>query len=198
MEKFQHVRKKMDGFSMIEVLIAMLILAFGILSMGGLQLASLKASQMAGNLSTAATLAKEYTELMRSNWSVSSVTSTVAGVNPYLFDSGDSSSFAVSTSNACLTASCNTVTVATLQIYDWQQRVASQLPGGRAVVCRDPTPRSSDGTNRWGCGANNATTVTIKIGWVDKRDKEERGTVTMSAVSPYPQLVMSGLTGYAE
>jgi type IV pilus modification protein PilV len=41
------------GFSLIEVLISMLILAFGVLSMGGLQLASLRSSQSSASFSTA-------------------------------------------------------------------------------------------------------------------------------------------------
>jgi type IV pilus assembly protein PilV len=182
------------GFSLIEVLIAMLILAFGVLSMGGLQLAALKSNQMAGNMSAAAAMAKDYTEMMRSNPSVSSVTSTVAGVNPYFFDTNN---FSTSSPN-CLSAVCGTTTMATLHVADWAQRVKNQLPGGRAVVCRDPSPRIADGSYRWACGTNDATSVTIKIGWIDKRDREERGTTALSATPLNPQLVMAGFTGYAE
>lgn len=38
------------GFSLIEVLISILILSFGVLAMGGLQLATLKSNQIAGKL----------------------------------------------------------------------------------------------------------------------------------------------------
>ncbi len=172
----------------------MLILAFGVLSMGGLQLAALKSNQMAGNMSAAAAMAKDYTEMMRSNPSVSSVTSTVAGVNPYFFDTNN---FSTSSPN-CLSAVCGTTTMATLHVADWAQRVKNQLPGGRAVVCRDPSPRNADGSYRWACGTNDATFVTIKIGWIDKRDREERGTTALSATPLNPQLVMAGFTGYAE
>lgn len=189
------------GFSLIEVLISMLILAFGVLSMGGLQLAALKSTQMAGSMSVAATFAKEYTEMMRSNQSLSSVTSTVAGVNPYLFDTGNTSTYTVSAPN-CLTAVCSTATMATLHVADWAQRLAGQLPGGRAVVCRDSSPRNSDGSYRWSCSNGTSTVavtpMVIKIGWVDKREKEERGTTTLSATPLNPQLVMTGLPGYAE
>lgn len=177
----------------------MLILAFGVLSMGGLQLASLRSSQSAGNFSTAATLAKDYTEMMRSNLSVSSITSTAAGVNPYLFDTSVSSTFAVSPSVNCKTTVCTAAQISVLHVADWADRVTTRLPGARAVVCRDPAPRNADGSYRWGCGANDGTAVTVKLGWVDKRDKEERGiTSTMSVTPLAPQLVMGGLTGYAE
>ncbi|WP_114972419.1 type IV pilus modification protein PilV [Rhodoferax ferrireducens] len=184
-----HVR----GFSLIEVLISILILSFGVLAMGGLQLATLKSNQIAGNSSMAATLAKDYTEMMRSNWTVSNNTSTVAGVNPYLFDSND----ITKTSTYCTTMG-TTSTMAALHVADWAQRVSCQLPSARAVVCRDPAPRNADGSYRWSCGANDSATVSIKIGWIDKRESIERGTTTVSATPLNPQLVMSGMTGYAE
>jgi len=182
-----------QGFSLIEVLISILILSFGVLAMGGLQLATLRSNQIAGNSSLAATLAKDYTEMMRSNWTVSNNTSTAAGVNPYLFDSND----ITKTSTYCTTTG-TTGTMAALHVADWSQRVSCQLPSARAVVCRDPAPRNSDGSYRWSCGTNDSATVSIKIGWIDKRESVERGTTTVSATPLNPQLVMSGITGYAE
>lgn len=189
------------GFSLIEVLISLLILSFGVLAMGGLQLAALKSNQIAGNMSQAATLAKDYTEMMRSNWTVSNNTNTltVSGVvNPYLFDSSDPSTFTATTSTNCQSTTCTGAQISVLHIADWVERVRSQLPSARAVVCRDPAPRNSDGSYRWGCGSNNASTVSIKIGWIDKRETVERGTTTVSVTPLNPQLVMSGFTGYAE
>ena len=180
----------------------MLILAFGVLSMGGLQLASLRSSQSATNFSLAATLAKDYTEMMRSNASVSNNTSTVAGVNPYLFDTANTSTFTASplaASATCKTATCNATQISTLHVTDWADRVTAQLPGARAVVCRDPTPRNADGSYRWACGTNDGTAITVKLGWIDRRDREERGITSTISVTPInPQLVMGGLTGYAE
>lgn len=181
------------GFSLIEVLISILILSFGVLAMGGLQLATLKSNQIAGNASLAATLAKDYTEMMRSNWIVSNNTSTVAGVNPYLFDSND----IIKNGDYC-TESESTSSTEALHVADWAQRVSCQLPSARAVVCRDPAPRNSDGSYRWECGSNDSATISIKIGWLDKRESVEKGTTTVSVTPLNPQLVMSGLTGYAE
>lgn len=186
------------GFSLIEVLISILILSFGVLAMGGLQLAALKSNQIAGNTSQAATLAKDYTEMMRSNWTVSSNTSTVAGINPYLFDSSDTSTFTATPASVCQAATCSGAQMAELHVADWVDRVKIQLPLARVVVCRDPAPRNSDGSYRWSCGTNDSGTVSIKIGWLDKRESIERGTTTVSVTPLNPQLVMSGFTGYAE
>ncbi len=191
-----------QGFSLIEVLISMLILAFGVLSMGGLQLASLRSSQSAASFSTAATLAKDYTEMMRSNLSMSNITSTVAGVNPYLFDTANSASFTASPLSGaalCQGAACTGAQISTLHVADWAERVTTQLAAGRAVICRDPAPRNANGTYRWGCGTNDGTEVTVKLGWIDRRDREERGITSTISLTPLnPQLVMGGLTGFAE
>lgn len=177
----------------------MLILAFGVMSMGGLQLASMKSAQSASSFSTAATLAKDYTEMMRSNTTVSNNTATSAPNNPYLFDSSSTSTFTATPVVDCKTTVCTAANVSVLHVADWAERVAAQLPAGRAVVCRDPTPRNADGSYRWSCGTNNASAITIKIGWIDRRDREERGLTSTISVTPLaPQLVLGGLTGYTE
>ncbi len=196
--KFNLHTSNQRGFSLIEVLVSIVILAFGVLSMGGLQIASLRSAQASTNFSIAATLAKDYTEMMRSNFTVSNNTSTVAGVNPYLFDTGLSSSYtATIAAGFCKTAICTPDQIGTLEIADWAERIQRQLPGGRAVACRDSTPRNSDGSFKWACD-NLGSAVSIKVGWIDKRDSVERGTTTVSATPLQPQLVVGGMTGYAE
>ena len=190
-------KASLGGFSLIEVLVSIVILAFGVISMGGLQLASLRSAQSSTNFSIASTLSRDYSEMMRSNPTLSSNTSTVAGVNPYLFDSSTTSTYSVTPIADCKTAVCSSTQIGSLHIADWAERVKTQLPGGRAVVCRDSTPRNADGTYEWACD-NVGTAVSIKIGWIDKRDRQERGTTTVSVTPVNPQLVMGGLTGYAE
>lgn len=184
----------------------MLILAFGVLAMGGLQLASLRSSQSSGNLAIAASLAKDFTEMMRSNLSEASK----ASANPYLFDSdavvaqssevsSHSDDESSSEGESCKKGEpCTSSSVSAIYIADWTERVKAQLPGGRAVVCRDSTPRQSNGSFKWACDGKGSALL-IKLGWVDKRDKEERGAATaLSAVPLSPQLVMGGLIGHPE
>jgi type IV pilus assembly protein PilV len=187
---------RFQGFSLIEVLISIVILAFGVLAMGGLQLASLRSNQVSAYSSTAATLAKEYSEMMRSNFTVSNKLTATLGVNPYLFDTSNSGSYtATPVATLCKTASCSTAELATVHVADWAQRVKEQLPEGRAVVCRDSTPRNADGSFKWACDGL-GTYSSIKIGWVDKRSQVEQGTATFTIANP--QLVMVGLTGFLE
>jgi type IV pilus assembly protein PilV len=187
-------QSRVRGFSLLEVLISMLLLAFGVIAMGGLQLATLRSNQTAAFSAVAAGLAKDYSEMMRTNQSISNNTSTVAGVNPYLFDTSDTTTFAAPTT-ICTTATCTTADIATQAVYDWGQRVQAQLPQGRAVVCRDATPRNSNGTFKWACD-NLGTVAVIKLGWVDRRDAQEKQTSSFAVSAPL--LVITGVTGYAE
>lgn len=188
-------RQKQVGFSLVEVLISMLILALGILAMGGLQLASLRSNQNSGKGAIAATLAKDYSEMMRSNTTVSNNTSTAANINPYLFDTASATSFTTPPAVDCTVAVCTPAQIATLHVADWAQRVVGQLPNGRAVVCRDANPKNANGSNKWACDDSGGM-VTIKLGWEAKLDAREKGTT--SFVITNPQLVMIGMTGFAE
>lgn len=179
------------GFSLIEVLIAILILAFGVVSMGGLQLASLKSNQVSGYTATAATLVRDYTEMMQSNPSVSTFATATAGTNPYLFDSASTSTFTATPSVDCKATACSPANLAIMHVSDWASRVQALLPQGRAVVCLDESPKSGSGWD-WNCD-NAGTMVTVKIGWFDKRADSERGTTTYTVTAP--QMVMTVLPG---
>ena len=65
-----NLMNKNTGFTLIEVLIAMLVLAVGLLGLAGLQATSLKNNQSAYNRSQATQLAYDIADRMRSNPSV--------------------------------------------------------------------------------------------------------------------------------
>ena len=73
------VRLALKGFSLIEVLISIIILSFGLLGMVGLQAAALQANRDARLQSVATTLGRELAEKMRGNKAVA-----VLLANPYL------------------------------------------------------------------------------------------------------------------
>src|SRR5664280_455779 len=62
---------KNSGFTLLEVLIAMLVLAVGLLGLAGLQATSLRNNQSAYNRSQATQLAYDLADRMRNNASVS-------------------------------------------------------------------------------------------------------------------------------
>ena len=157
-----------SGFSLLEVLISIVILSFGLLGMVGMQAAALQSNKEARNQSTAVRMAGELGELMRNNQEVGTATTTL--LNPYLIDWDSSSAIPAATTN-CLTGDCYSVAstsklqVATFDVREWVTRLNTELPGARVKVCFDDAPyAATTGIPQWGC-TTGGTTAVIKIGW---------------------------------
>lgn len=189
---WRSARPSLRGFSLIEVVVAIALLALGLLAMGSLQLASQRSNQLSAHASSATTLARDLGELMRANAGVAGLVA-----NPYLFDSDDPASYAALPAVDCRATACNGAQMAALQVADWVARVKAQLPAGRAVTCHDASPREADGRARWACDGGGEG-LAIKLGWTDRRDPEERGGAPLTAAADRPQLVLVGVTGLAE
>lgn len=160
------------GFSLIEILVSIVILSFGLLGIVGLQASSMKANREARLQSTGVKLAEEIAELIRGNHSTAS--KTQATENPYLIDYKSTATNA--TSPACGIqgkAKCSDgAEIAARDIADWWSRVnnplAGGIPGARAVICFDSAPYDDEGDDeglpQWDCNGS-GTTLAIKIGW---------------------------------
>ena len=157
-------RQRHTGFTLIEVLVAIVVLSFGMLGMVGLQAASLQANRDARQQSAAINLAKELAEMMRGNKDVALASDAS---NFYV---GDFSGSPLTTPSAsyCLTAgnACASVgDVAKAELTEWLTRVESELPGARVKICSDSAPYVGD-LPRWDCTSAGSTDVmVVKIGW---------------------------------
>lgn len=167
------------GITLLEVLVALVIFAFGLLAAAGLQLSSLQAAQYAANSGVATGMAREYGELMQMIPSGINATfdATSSTENSLLFDTEDLDDSGAEP-NACTGASstCDTTDAAGMTKFiasmrnDWAARVqsAQALPQGRAEVCRDSTPRNSSGYLEWGGCDESGEMVIVKMGWLGK------------------------------
>jgi len=61
------LKKKQNGFSMVEVLVSLLVIGVGLLGLSGLQIASVKGTNNAHSRNVATNLAMELSERMRAN-----------------------------------------------------------------------------------------------------------------------------------
>ncbi len=176
---------------MVEVLIAILILGFGMLGTASLIMVSMKSSNYSSSSSRALSLAREYGEFMQGN-----VTQTrVITGNVFLIDTNASSSLPSSTATTCQLSDCNSQDMARAQISDWVSRFNAQLPNGRAVVCRDTAPFSS-GTPQWACNGS-GTNYVMKIGWNARLGSgEEGGSGTYSVTATPPKIVLTVYGGF--
>jgi len=158
---------KNAGFTLIEVLIAMVVLAVGLLGLAGLQVTSLRSNQSAYNRTQATQLAYDLADRMRAN---------VAGKITY---TTILPSAATVKANCLTTAGCSPSEMAENDLYEWNCAVAggcenntppiaATLPGGQGIVCLDSTP--NDGTSAAVANCDGAgNTYAIKIWWDDDR-----------------------------
>jgi len=164
------------GFSLIEVLVSIVVMTFGLLGMVGMQAAALKANREARIQSSAISLAKELADMIRGNKAVGVVTTS----NPYLGDF-NSVPLAAASPNYCLSVRSSTTcadgtAVANSQMTEWLARVDAELPGARVMTCRDNSPYDSDGMPDWTCTSGADEVVVIKIGWTrSSTDKSRTG-----------------------
>ena len=167
---------------MVEVLVAIIIMSFGLLGMVGLQAAALKGNREARLQSVAAGLARELAEMMRGNKDVGLAT---GASNPYLVAIAVGGSFQPTTPSYCLNAGgtgCSTaLALAQARMTEWLTRVNTELPGARVTVCLDSAPYDSGGLPVWACTAGSGNDIVIiKMGWT--RSSTNRAATAASAI----------------
>ena len=169
-----------NGFSMVELLVAVLIFAIGLVGLAGLQLAGLRSNQSAYYRSVATQLAYDMIDRMRSNAAIFLTNrESYKDVNP--------TTTAASNPRQCETNACTPAELAVYDLKQWNTQLAAQLPGGRGIVCLDSTPYDDntptigDSANPTGACDGLGKMYAIKIWWDDMRD----GTTTFGFVTSF-------------
>ena len=152
---------------MLEVLISMVIIAFGLLGVAGLQAFALKNNQSANYRSIATMLASDISDRMRANYYGSGF--------DFMYNQSSIGSYNTPVA-ACGSTGCTSSELAQNDLYEWQQRIKTALPAGAGIVCVDRTPH--DGTSATDPQCDNAgiTNYVVKIWWTD--DRTRTGVVT--------------------
>lgn len=103
------IRRKETGFTLIEILVALLILAIGLFGMASLMLTSMKSNQSAAVRSQASWMAYDIIERMRLN--VDRATTT----NSYVMNN----STAIPADPGCKANGCSAANTAVLDLREW-------------------------------------------------------------------------------
>ncbi|SDC20318.1 type IV pilus assembly protein PilV [Cupriavidus sp. YR651] len=173
--------RRAAGFTMLEALVAIVVLAFGVLGVANLLIKSFRFAQQSSYDIVAMQLANDMAERMRSNGNLtdSGTFNAIDTQNGAPVVTGPGNLY----NGACTggAATCAPL-AANFELAEWTQRVQSSLPGGRAIICRDATTYGLTTGYQWACnaatGGTNSTTDTplvIKIGWVS-RFTDRQGT----------------------
>ena len=154
------------GFSMIEVLVTLVIMAGGALGLAGMQIASIKYNAEASVRSKATLLAIELSDRMRAN---------MAGVKATNYDRNLGYAAALAAAVAApgcgSTSDCTAATMAQLDLNSWLDSIGKALPGGTGAVV--PV-------------ANNASARNIVVMWKEKSLNDSGATdpfCTLNAVA---------------
>jgi len=166
---------RQTGFTMVEVLVALAVLAFGLLGAASLQTIGMRTTHSSDSRSLALYLAYDIIDRIHANryscvqgsatpsssssgfpgdcYDLGSTPGSYASFYNSGSDAGNYASFSSTTpATTCFgaAANCTPANVASADLWSWQQKVASQLPGGEGVVCNDNTP--GDGKPSWANG----------------------------------------------
>ena len=149
--------RKESGFSMVEVLVALVVLAIGLLGIAALYLNSLQSGRTAIYRTQAITLAADLADRIRMNRTAQAAYGT-------LFADAEAVVGACST-----TGGCSDADLASTDLANWKDEIALQLPNGEGqVVVTAPVavdePASYVVTVRW-AEVGEAGPVTFQLGF---------------------------------
>lgn len=156
------LNKPQSGFTLLEVLVAIVVLSLGLLGLAGLQAASLRNNQIAYYRGIAIQQAYDMGDRIRAN---------LAGVR-----AGKYNSLTVTPADpGCFTTGCSAANMAATDHFQWNTVNAALLPSGVGTV------RCEDGPATAGCTAATGNWVfNITVSWTERT---EAGSGTQSFVT---------------
>jgi type IV pilus assembly protein PilV len=114
MKKSTHIHRRMAGVSIIEALVALVIISVGMLGIAGLYLTSMQAGRSANLRMQAVNLATDMADHIRAN------KNGKANYKAAATDKG--------TQHDCATVTCSKVQIAENDIFEWKRAISAALP----------------------------------------------------------------------
>ncbi len=155
------VSRQPCGFSLIEVMVALVVVAVGLLGIAGMQALALSNTNIARTRSIATIEASSIVAAMQANpayWSTGAVPANLT-VTGKVGSTWSATSLSNGTLNGqvsdCSSGPCTGIEMAAYDLKTWGQQLAKQIPGGKgAIACL--------------LDANNAVNCTITVNWSEK------------------------------
>lgn len=119
------------GFTLVEVMVAMVIFSVGLLGLAGLQSLGMTNNQTAYNRTVAMQMAYNMSDRMRTN-----ITQVDAGA----YNAVPALAVPAPLGTNCIAAPCTALQLAAFDIFEWHTTIAAELPQGRGSVTLIPRP----------------------------------------------------------
>lgn len=144
-QKMKNSIAPIRGFTLLEVLIAVVVLSIGLLGIASLQAFGQRSNHSAYLRSQATALAYDMIDRMRAN---------VAGVINGNYNTINTTSNNYNDPGCASGTTCSSSQMAQYDMYDWQQKLSTQLPTGNGTVS----------------GTGNGSIFTVTVMWDDDRN----------------------------
>lgn len=154
------MKRQTAGFTLIEVLVAVLVLSAGLLGVAGTMLTATRSSTSNYLKQQGVQYAYDIVDRMRANLLVAAAASSS---NPYIvgFDTPAATPAKECTSSAGSAVDCNPVQMAAYDVWQWRSSMKTALPGGSGAIVVDA-----------GGPQNNTAIVTVTVQWSDQPAQE--------------------------
>jgi type IV pilus assembly protein PilV len=165
--------KRTHGFTLIEVLVAVVVVSLGMLGVAGTLLTATRSSTSNYLKQQAVQYAYDIVDRMRANDAAAVLTG--AGTNPYVVALGPPTTAPAPNCEATL---CNAAQMGAFDVWQWQTLLKQNLPSGQGSVA------VASGT-----GGLATTTVTVTVQWSDQPAQ----STFNATVSPVQYTVVTAL-----
>ncbi len=164
-------RTRAAGFTLIEVMVALIVLVLGVLGAAAMTLSAIRDSKQSGLRSQASALAYELGDLMRMS---PGEEVTFKGPAP-----------TASVPGCWAGTGCSPAEMAKNNYFEWRAKLTgpSGLPNGAAIICRDATNLGSDvATFNPACDDSPNSPWVVKMSW-DEKNNNARDATAPTAVT---------------
>ncbi|MBI5925442.1 MAG: type IV pilus modification protein PilV [Aquabacterium sp.] len=159
-----------QGVSLIEVLVAILVIALGILTMLAMQINSTKLTKTSEVRAMGALLVSDLADRMRAN-------RTGFEAGEYTFTETTSAPTITKTCTAS-NSNCTPAEMAAQDKFDWLTNIRDSLPTGTARISAVDTASGKNGVDVW-------------LIWLDPKEASDAGTPSPSTCPPQDELADS-------
>ncbi len=142
--KHMEPRRDAGGFSMVEVLVALVVLGVGMLGIASLYVVTLRSSGSAISRMQAVNLASDIGDRIRANRTAGSA---------YALAAAEGEVEEAEAATSCVTNPCSPAAMAAYDLEVWQQQIARTLPGASGSIDID------DSETPW--------TYTVRVDWTE-------------------------------
>jgi type IV pilus assembly protein PilV len=154
------------GYTLVEVLVALFVVALGVAGAAAVQAVAVRAAGEAGRLADGMRLAASLAERMRANPAAMALPDAD---NPYLQFDVEAAALPAASSSCYGSHDCDPVALANFDLDETAAQLASRFPGGRIRVCRDVAEPDAAGLLAWACSGGADAPVAVKLGWRDRQ-----------------------------